>query len=642
MITFFRSFFQSKLGIGITLAFLALIAFAFASSDVANTGTFGGVSGGNRVAVVGGDKISTAELATSANNAVNGLRQRDPTISMPAFIADGGLEEVLEQLIQRTSLGVFAEQLGLRAGTNLVNSEIIAIPAFRGADGNFSEDVYRQALAQQGLTDDNVREDFRAGLFARQLLVPVAFGAKVPDKLTSRYASLFKERREGGIAVLPSAAFAPDGNPTDNQIRAYYEANRADYIRPERRVLRYVTFGQDSLGNLASPTDGEVAARYERDRNQYAGSETRNITQLIVPTQQAAQSIRQRVQAGGSLEAAAQEAGLQTASVGPVTRSQLQSQASAPVAQAVFAAERGAIATPARSGLGFHVARIDNITRTAGRNLEQARAEITTDLTEEKRRAALANLAERVEEQIDTGESLTDIAAELRAEVKTTKPITGVGQIYGEQATTDEVLAPALQTAFQMDEGEPQLAEVEPGKTFLAYEVTSITPSAAAPLQAIRQDIAAAWKRSEGSKRAKAAADRVVKRIAAGSSLSDALRAEKVTLPDLDAIDLTREQLGQSGQVPAPLALLFSMAEGTTKRLEAPENAGWFVVRLDDIEAGTIANDDPQFARTRDELNQTIAREYSDQLRMAIEGQIGVERNESAIDAVRQQLIGRN
>src|SRR5690606_26090906 len=45
MLQSFRNFFRSKIGIVVTLAFLALIAIAFASSDVANTGTFGGIAG---------------------------------------------------------------------------------------------------------------------------------------------------------------------------------------------------------------------------------------------------------------------------------------------------------------------------------------------------------------------------------------------------------------------------------------------------------------------------------------------------------------------------------------------------------------------------------------------------------------------
>ena len=78
MLQLFRNFFKSKLGVGVTLAFLALIALAFASSDVANTGMFGGVSGGDRVAVVGDERIDAAELSTSATNALDQVRQTEP------------------------------------------------------------------------------------------------------------------------------------------------------------------------------------------------------------------------------------------------------------------------------------------------------------------------------------------------------------------------------------------------------------------------------------------------------------------------------------------------------------------------------------------------------------------------------------
>jgi hypothetical protein len=61
MLQLFRNFFKSKLGVLVTLGFLALIALAFASSDVANSSLFGGVSGGDRVAVVGDERINSAD-----------------------------------------------------------------------------------------------------------------------------------------------------------------------------------------------------------------------------------------------------------------------------------------------------------------------------------------------------------------------------------------------------------------------------------------------------------------------------------------------------------------------------------------------------------------------------------------------------
>lgn len=642
MISLIRKMFQSKLGIFLTLAFLGVIAFAFASADVSNLG--GGVAAGDQVAVVGNEKISAIDLNRAASNAVESARRQNPTLSMPAFIEQDGLETVLDQLTERFALSSFAEKYGLRAGLNLVNSEIVNFPAFRGADGNFDQDAFRAALSQQGMSEEFFRNDLRAGLLAQQLLIPASFGSTVPDKFASRYASLLKERRKGAIGIIPAAAFAPEDAPTDTQLQKFYADNRGDYIRPERRVIRFGTFNTAAVDDVAKPSDEEIAARYEENREQYAPSETRTFTQLIVPTQQAAEAIQKRVQGGGSLEVAAREAGLQTAKIGPITRGSLTSQASAAVANAVFGASRGTIAKPARSGLGFHVARIDSIERKPGRNLEQARTEIIAALTEEKRRRAIADLAADMEEKLDDGASLSDLAKSMKIELTSTKPIIGNGTVYGNpQERAADVLAPALQTAFQMDESEPQLAEVVPGQLFLIFEVTEITESAPAPREEIKDVLTAAWMLAEGTKGAKKAADRILAEMAKGKTLASAMKAEEKPLPAPDAINLSREQLAKMGnQVPAPMALLFSMAEGTTKRLEAPRNAGWFVVRLDDIEAGTIANDDPLFAQTKRQLSLSTGREYSDQLRKAILKDAGVEKNETAIKALRKQLSGEN
>ncbi|WP_336986416.1 SurA N-terminal domain-containing protein [Altererythrobacter aquiaggeris] len=642
MITFFRSFFQSKFGIGITLAFLALIAFAFASSDVANTGAFGGVSGGDRVAVVGDRKIGTAELSRAATDALDQVRQQNPTISMPAFLEQGALAEVLDQLINRAAMFVFGEKYGIRAGENLVNSEILGIPAFQGANGEFSDEAYRGFLRQNGLSDAMVREDLAADLLRNQLLVPVALGAVAPDALVKRYVSLLAETRKGAIGLLPSAAFAPKGKVTDAQISAFYQANKGDYIRPERRSIRYATFGDEALGTLAAPSEAQIAARYAQDKAQYAASQSRTLTQIVVPTQAAANAIRQTVASGGTLAAAARSAGLSTTTVGPVTRSQLASQASAGAAQAAFAAQRGGLSEPARGSLGWYVFGVDNIENKGGRSLAQVRGEILATLAAENRREALLELTDRIESEIDSGGSLVELAKELKIDVKTTAPVTADGRIYRADGTAPEILAPVLSTAFSMeDEGEPQLAEIVPNETFMMFDVADITGSAAAPLAEIKSDIEAAYRLSEGSKKAKAAADRILKRVGAGGDLAAALRAEKVPLPAADAISMTRQQLvANQQQVAPPMALLFSMAEGTVKRLEAPANGGWYVVSLVDIVPGTIANDNPLLAQTRAQLGSLSGREYSEQMLSAIRKEMGVERNPPAIEAVRKQLTG--
>ena len=644
MISIFRNFFSSKLGLGLTLGFLGLIAFAFASSDVANQATFGGVSGGDRVAVVGDEKIGNADFSRAVANAVDQVRQENPTITLPVFAAQGGFEEVLEQMIDRYAIGVYARKYDLRAGENLVNSEILKIPGFRGPDGNFSQQSFQESLRRLNMNEAMLRREIGDSLLARQIIVPGLSGAQMPQKFAMRYASLLRERREGSVAFIPSASFAPDGDPTEQQLSAYYEENRGDYIRPERRVIRYAMFGVENLDTDVTPTDEEIAARYERDRALYAVSEDRTITQLIVPTQDAANSIRDRVNGGASFASVAREAGFSTTQIGPINKEDYGNQASVAVATAVFAASRGQIAQPARSSLGWHVVRVDNVTSIAGRSLATVTPEIREQLLQEKRAFALADLSARIEEQVDSGVALSQVAQELEVEISSTAPITADGRIYGVPgAQLPPQLVGAVNTAFQMDEGEPQLAEIERGTTFMIFEVSDITQSAAAPLDEIREQIVLSWRLAEGAELARAAADRVIERVGANSSLAAAMGEEETPLPPVDELNINRQQLlAQGQQIPPALALMFSMAEGTTKRLEAPNDLGWFVVDLTDIETPEIAANDPIIAASRQQLRGAIGDELAQQMTRAMRQELGVETNSAALKAVKRQMTGEN
>lgn len=641
MIQLFRKFFSSKFGIAITLGFLALIAFAFASMDISSTGVFGGVSGGDRVAVVGKERIDAAELSTAATNALDQARQTDPTITMQAFIARGGLEEVLRQLIDRTAIAEFARRHGMRAGDRLVDSELLQIPAFRGPDGNFDQNAFRAALAQRGLSESAVRNDLAMGLLARQLLTPISFSPVVPRSVAERYASLLRERREGSIVFLPATSFAPQGAPTEAQLQAFYNENRDRYIRPERRVIRYATFGPDAVGAPPAPTAAQISERFQRDRAQYAASERRRFTQLVVPTQDAAEAIVAEVRGGKSLDVAAREKGLATTSVGPVTQDELARSASAAAAQAAFSAQQGAIAQPARGGLGWYVLRVDEVDRQPARTLQQVRDEIAAALAVEQRQAALDDLTARIDEEIESGRSLSEVAQELDITVAATRPATADGRIYGTNETVAPVLASVLPVAFDMDEGEPQLAVVAPGESYVIFDVSNITPSATAPLAEIREDVTADWRRDTGANAARAAADRILDRVTKGSTLAAAVAAENKGLPTPQTLNLNREQLAQQGRVPAELALFFSMARGTVKKLEAPGDAGWHVVRLDSIDAPQIAGNDPIVASTMRELGQASGTEYVDQFVKAAQREVGVERNDAAIRAIAAQLTGQ-
>ena len=640
MLTFFRSFFQSRVGIAITLGFLALIAIAFAASDITGS-KFGGVAGGDNAAKVGGQTIGTGALSQAVSNAFDGERQQNPTLTMQRFVGSGAITQVLDSLIDRNAIFDFGRKTGIVASDALVGSELAKIPAFLGPDGNFNDKQYRGVLAQQRLSDAQVREDIAQGLVAKQVLVPVAFGASMPADLARRYGELTLEKRKGTIAFIPSGAFAPKAAPSDAVLTQYFKANTASYIVPERRSIRYAVFADDAIKGARAPTEAEIQQAYIVNKAAYAASETRTLTQVIVPTEAAAKALSAEVAGGAKLDAAARAKGLLPNQLA-VTREQLTAQASAAVAQTVFSAAKGALAVPAKSGLGWHVVKIDGVTQKAARSLADVRGELVDQITVKLKRDALSDFTARIEEELDQGGSIGDVAKELGVAPSVTPPLTSDGKVFGKPGETVPAdLARVLQTVFLMDqEGQAQLAEVVPGKKFVVFEAADIASAAPPPLAAIRAVVAANWAREQGASAARAAADKTIAAIAKGIPLGAALNAAGAGAARTETIDATRKEVAASGKVMAPVALLFSMAQKTTKRLEAPRNDGWFVVRLDEIVPGKLAANDPLVGQLAAQLGQLTGREYADQFRKALRNEVGVTRNPTALRAVRERLVG--
>lgn len=650
MLSFFRNFLKSKIGAGIALLVLVLITLAFVGGDITGQRDSAGLVSGASVATVGKDDVEEGELALAAKSALTRVQGQDPTMTMKALIAQGGLEQVLDELIDRTATAFFGKKVGVVAGDRLIDSEIARIPAFQGVDGKFDQTTFRQLLAQQGLSEKSLREDIAQGLIAQQLMLPAQFGTTMSSFAAKRYASLLDENRSGSVVALPSQAFFPEKAPTDAELQAFYKAHTNAFIRPERRVIRYAAFGEDAVGNLAAPTAAEIAKRYETDKALYAPQDNRKITQLIVPTEAAAKAVASEVAGGKTLEAAAQEKGLSAAKLEFFSKQQLASQFSPAVADAVFATPTGKLTSPQKSALGWHLIRVEEEQKKPERPLAAVSDEIVAKLTEEKKRTAFTDLLAKIEDEFANGASLVEVAKSVGATVETTAPITANGQVYGKAGETAPAqIQPVLATAFGMDQEKPQASQVGKdatqfgGKNYIVYDVTQITPSAPAPIKEITNDVKAAWALDKGSAAAKAAALKVQAAMRQGKTLEQAIAASGAKVPPVEQVSMSRATLTaalRSGrQVPPPVSLMFHMAKGTVKVQAAGQDRGWFVVVLKEVVPGKV--DSPVLVEgTQRELGGQLGQAYTDALGKAIRKEVGVTKHDKAIAAVRRQLDG--
>lgn len=644
MLSFFRKGFGSKVGLGLAMGFLALIAIAFAGGDIANTGNFGGVAGGDRAATVGKDRVDTADIERAVSRAVENLRREESTLTMRSFMAQGGFEQVLRNVIDLTAIREFGRQHGMVVGNRLIDSEIAKIPDVQGPDGKVSDQLYQAFLAQRQLTDAQLRQELGQSLMARQLLTNADFGVAVPQELVQRYAAVITERRSGVIGLLPSAVFAPKTAPSDAELAAWYAANQKDFTRPERRVIRYATFSDAVLKDVPAPTEAEITARYNANKAKFEASESRVVSQLILPTEAAAKAALAEA-AGKSLEAVAAGKGLSVAKLAPMTKGAFSAQSSASLADAAFSAQRGKVVGPLRAPLGWILLRVDSIEGKAGKTLDQARAELIPEIAAEKRRAALTDFSAGIEDEFNNGSTLGDVAKSLNLTLAETPQLLADGTVFGQTgAQAPAVLARVLSTAFLMEsEGQPQLAEIEPGKQFIIFDVASIAPAAPAPLAEVKQQAIAEYQLAKGSAAAKAAAAKIEAQVRKGADLGTALAALGLPLPPVDRVDLPRQQVQAMGQqTPPPLAMLFALAKGQVKLMGAPRNRGWYIVKVNSVTPGQITPNDPRLPEFRQTIAQVTSQEYSQQLRAAMRAAVGVKRNETAINGVKTRLTGNN
>lgn len=647
MISFFRRIFSSKLGLFLTFCFVGLIAIAFATADVSSSGTFGGVTGSGTAAQIGESKLTSAELSQSVTNAFRGQQRENTSLDLKTFVNGGGFDDVLERLINSFAIAEFGTRYGMAAGKRLVDGEIADIPAFQGADGQFSEENFRRALQQQGLNEAQLRDDFTRNLLADQLLTAAGFGAAVPQKLVVPYASLLLESRAGQIATIPSAAFIENTKPSKAAVAAFYSKNASRYTIPERRTIRYALFDKSRFADKIKPSEKEIAGYYKLNKARYSASETRNLKQVIVPTEAAAKTLASKISGGTSIEQAAQSVGLSAAEVGSVNKADFAKAASQAVADAAFSAGKGKVAGPAQSALGWHIVMVNDIKQIAGRTLDQVRPEIVAELTRTKTDEALAELTVRMEDEFASGATLGDIAKAEELKVEATPALLANGQNPNDQNYRPiPEMQRILPIAFSVDEDtDPQIVEIIPGQQYAAIDVTEITEAAPPPLAQIEQLVTRDYMLNEGSKKAKAVADKIAKAVSGGTSLSKAMADADVQLPRPERISATRAELArqsQQGQVPPPLSLMFSMAEGTAKPLQAPRDQGWFVVVLDKLNRGDASERDDLLNATKAQFKQVIGNEYTAQFINAMKADIGVERNDDTLTSLKNQLLGGN
>ncbi|MFA7439835.1 MAG: peptidyl-prolyl cis-trans isomerase [Sphingomonadaceae bacterium] len=636
------NFLRKSVGTWFGAAILALALGALVITMFQPSGP-GGVSGANGtvLATVGKQAVTDTEYVATIDRAMMAERESNPEMTTPQFIALGGGDLVLDQLIQGLAINAFGDVHDMPISRRMVDGEIASIPALQ-VNGIFDEATFRRLLADQRISEQELREGIATDLRRRQILQPIALGVTVPQGLAEPFAKLLLEVRHGHILAIPSAAMPEPGAPTDEQLQTWHKANSRIYTLPERRTFRYVLFDREKFLGKATPAPEEVAEYYKTHAAEFGGVELREVSQIIVRDRAAADKLVASVRGGVGFDEAARTQGWEPGDtrLGRISKDALGKQAAPAVADAAFALAVGAVSNPVETPLGFHIVQTTAVVPPSPRPLATVSADITQRLTEEKVQELLADSVARAEDELADGRSLADVAKDMELQVQLMAPVTADGRQYSDDYQVTRVDQPRLLTQVFASSPEDGAHAVDLGDNrFALFEITDVMRPEPVPLASIRDDVAAAWQNNARSEAAKAMADK----IAGGDAmLAEAARANSLPAPQqLSVRRLELTQMAQQDQeVPPPVLMLANSQPGAARVLEAPGGQGWFVVKVDKVEAGDVAQVPQLTSVVRESMRRESADELVGTFLRVLERDAGVVRRPDAIKVVNRRLSG--
>lgn len=537
---------------------------------VAGLGGYGALnlSGTARtVATVGDETVSTSQYARELQREIRGIEaQTGKPLPMDQARQMGLDQRVLSRLVALAALDNETARIGLSIGDGNLQKEIVAIPAFKGPDGKFDRDTYKYQLEQVGLSEAEFEADIRAEAARTLVQGAIIAGAKMPAVMTDTIAAYIAARRSFTMATLTADALdTPVPAPTDTDLKAYYDAHPDDFTLPETKKLTYVLLTPDMVIDQVEVDETALHKLYEERSDEYNVPERRLVERLVFPDETSAKDAKAQLEVGGTtFEALVADRGLKLSDIdmGDVSAADL-----GDAADAVFAADQGAVVGPLPTDLGPALFRINGTLAARVTSFEDAQADLRKELATESARHLIETRAESINNALAGGATLEDLATEDGMKLD--------HMDWSAQSSDGAAAYDAFRKAAAKatKDDYPEAAFLADGGLF-ALRVDDVLPPRPDPLDHARDKVAAAWTLAETEKALRTKADSVIADLAGGTAFSD------TGLPVDTETGLTRTAFIDG--TPADfMTEVFAMKPEETRAIGSGDKL--FIVRLDDV-----------------------------------------------------------
>ncbi len=542
------------------------------------------------VAEVEGTEISLATYRDVLQQQQNRMRQIMGAQFDPAIFDRAEIKQaLLENLVQREVEARATRAWGFQISNELLRQSIATIPELQ-RDGRFDAELYRRALAQQGMSEAQFESSLRRDMAQQLMRISLQGGVVIGERELTEAVEQRDEVRRARILRLPLAVLADPIAPTEVHITETSRAAAARFQEPEAVRIAWIEASLDHLAKEETVAEEELRALYASRVQAFQANEQRRARHILLTLEanadeaawQAAEKklaeFRAQVIAGADFAALAkahsQDPGsaAEGGDLGFFERGVMVPAFD----QAVFALQPNELSSPLRTEFGMHLIQLLEVRADMPPSLADERAELLKELQRAQAENRFYDLVERLANTAyEHPDGLTVAAEQTGLKVQESA---WFGTNGGEGLTRHPQV---VQRAFANDvlqQGRNSgLIELEADHV-LVLRVLEHRPARLRPLDEVRAEVVAL---SQAGLQAAAAAELAETQITA-------LRASKELDARWGAWPGAKDYRRNDSDDPGVLAELFALAPGGYARVGL-SNGDQVLLALEQVMPGRLA-----------------------------------------------------
>ncbi len=555
------------------------------------------------VAQVDSMPITVADVKTQ-------LSRIEGSNPIPAALEPLYAQQILGQLVFEKELEVEAQTLGISVTDQERADRIrLLMPTAFVGDSFIGTEQYA-ALIQSRAPGMGVAEFENA---VTQGLLEEKFRQLVTDGITVTPFEIDQEfRRRNEKVKIDYVVVKPDDlqakiTASDADLAAYFEKNKARYIVPERRVVRYAVLDLAQLRARVTVPDEEVTKTYNDHLDRYKIEDRAHVAHILFKTigktdaeveeiRKKAEDVLKKAKGGANFaDLAKQYSEDTTKDQGGDLNWIVRGQTVPEFEKVAFGLPKGTISDLVKTQYGFHIIKVIDRQTARTQTLDEVRPAIVQELQQEKAQQMAEDTASQIAEEIRRSgrPSIDDLGKKFNLTVEDTQPLEA-GQPILQVGNSPEI----PDAIFRLRTGDVS-APIRTDLGYVVLSVKAIQPSHPGTLPEVRDRVLTDYKHDQAVELAKTRADELSKRGKAGEDLTKVAKSlglEPKT-SDLFARTANIPDMGPASQV----ADAFTMAVNQTSD-PVFLGANWVVYRVTDHEK---PNPD-DLAKQRADISQAL------------------------------------